>query len=389
MCTGTRQHTLPSISSFDWPASRRFNPISQLVSGLGSIVVRTLFQPFEEAAFVAFSKEQGAPWGGMLGVGPGGGQVTATVVCGWVWRGDGLAVSPAALGVTKLLPLVQPAALAAPLPPSRHQERFVQPTPPRPAGQGGTAPAALRRQARLLAVLVRCITLVGLLAAAFGPAYSHLALLLLYGRRWADTEAPLALGLYSQYLVLLAANGCLEAFVHSVASARQLAASNAWLVAFTAAHAGLSIAAVRTGGAAGLIAADGLNMLLRIAYCLAFTKARFREVPGFRLRHLLPSGATAAALVVAAALTSASRLALLPGSSALAAAAAHRGLSLPSPLPAALQQQLAAQPFSTLAAAHVGVGATCLAAVAAVAARHERGILLEVRQLRRKGAKTA
>ena len=31
----------------------------QLVSGLGSIVVRTLFQPFEEAAFVAFSKEQG------------------------------------------------------------------------------------------------------------------------------------------------------------------------------------------------------------------------------------------------------------------------------------------------------------------------------------------
>lgn len=30
-----------------------------LVSGLGSIVVRTLFQPLEEAAFVAFSKEQG------------------------------------------------------------------------------------------------------------------------------------------------------------------------------------------------------------------------------------------------------------------------------------------------------------------------------------------
>ena len=30
-----------------------------LVAGLGSVVVRTLFQPFEEAAFVAFSKERG------------------------------------------------------------------------------------------------------------------------------------------------------------------------------------------------------------------------------------------------------------------------------------------------------------------------------------------
>ncbi len=268
-------------------------------------------------------------------------------------------------------------------------ETLAPPHPSLPTGQGGTAPAALRRQARMLALLVRCITLVGLVAAAFGPAYSHLALLLLYGRRWADTEAPLALGLYSQYLVLLAANGCLEAFVHSVANARQLAASNAWLVAFTAAHAGLSIVAVRTGGAAGLIAADGANMLLRIAYCLAFTRARFRAVPGFRLRQLLPSGASVGALAAAAAVTGASRLVLLPGSSALAAAAARRGLSLPGLLPAALQQQLAAQPFSVLAAAHVGVGAACLAVVAAVVVQHERSILFEVRQLRRKGGKSA
>lgn len=281
------------------------------------------------------------------------------------------------------------ARLAAPIPRPTSEPTLFLPNPPAGAGQGGTAPDALRRQARLLAVLVRCITLVGLLAAAFGPAYSHLALLLLYGRRWADTEAPLALGLYSQYLVLLAANGCLEAFVHSVANARQLAASNAWLVAFTAAHAGLSIAAVRAGGAAGLIAADSVNMLLRIAYCLAFTRARFRAVPGFRLRHLLPSSATVSALAAAAAITGVSRLILLPDSSALAAAAARCGLNLPGLLPAVLQQQLAVQPLSVLAAAHMGVGAACLAAVAAVAARHERSILAEVRQLRRKGAKSA
>lgn len=260
-------------------------------------------------------------------------------------------------------------------------------TPLSRAGQGAPTPARLRRQARLLAVLVRCITSVGLLAAAFGPAYSHLALLLLYGARWAGTGAPAALGLYSQYLALLAANGILEAFVHAVADARQLHASNAALVGFTAVHAGLSAAAVRAGGAAGLIAADAANMVLRIAYCLAFAHRRFATtVPGFSLRQLAPSGQTVGVLAAAAVVTSASRLALMPGSSELAKAAAQRGIAL---VPSVLASHLAAQPVAMLAAAHVGVGIACLAAVAAVMWRHERSIVSEVRQLRRKGAKSA
>ncbi|KAL4450144.1 hypothetical protein ABPG77_010813 [Micractinium sp. CCAP 211/92] len=283
-----------------------------LVNSLGSIVVRTLFQPFEEAAFVAFSKEQ---------------------------------------------------------------------------GQAAAGPAGLARQARLLAVLVRCITTVGLLAAAFGPAYSHLALLLLYGKRWADTEAPVALGLYSQYLVLLAANGILEAFVHSVATERQLHANNVALVGFTAVHAGLSVAAVRSGGAAGLIAADAANMALRIAYCLRFAAARFAGTPaGFRPRQLLPSGATASALAASAAVTSASRLILMSDSSALLRAAARHGLQLQL-LPPAVASALARQPAAVLAAAHVGVGAACLAVVAATMLRHERSLVSEMHQLR-KGSKS-
>ena len=275
------------------------------------------------------------------------------------------------------------------------------------SGAGAPRGVALRRQARLLPVLVRCITSVALVAAAFGPAYSHLALLLLYGRRWADTEAPLALGLYSWYLVPLAANGILEAFLHSVADERQLHASNAALVAFTAAHACLSAAAGRCGGAAGLIGADAVNMVLRIAYCLVFARRRFGGgdssagdgggsngsskvdgaalEPGFSLRGLLPSAATAAALAAAAALTGASRVLLMSGSSALAAAAAQRGLSV---LPPAAASALSGQPFAALAAAHVGVGIACLAAVAATMWRHERQLLTEVRQLR-KGSKAA
>lgn len=254
-----------------------------------------------------------------------------------------------------------------------------------PAGQGAASPATLARQARLLAVLVRCITTVGLLAAAFGPAYSHLALLLLYGKRWAGTEAPVALGLYSQYLVLLAANGILEAFLHSVASERELHANNVALVGFAALHAGLSVAAVRSVGAAGLIAADAANMAVRIAYCLLFATRRFAGVPGgFRPRQLLPSGATAGALAASAAITSASRLALMPDSSALLRLAARHGLQLQL-LPPAAVSMVARQPFAVLAAAHAGVGMACLALVAATIFRHERSLMAEMRQLRKGG----
>lgn len=230
-------------------------------------------------------------------------------------------------------------------------------------------------------MLVRGITGVGLLAAAFGPAYAHLALLLLYGPRWAGTGAPAALGLYSTYLPLLAANGILESFVHAVADARQLHASNLALVGFTAAHAGLSAVAVQRAGALGLIAADAANMALRIAYCLAFARRRFAgSVPGFSPRQLLPSGATGGALAAAAAVTCASRVALMPGSSLLAQTAAARGITL---VPPVLAARLAAQPLGLLAAAHVGVGAACLAAVAAVMWRHEHSIIAEAQALRR------
>ena len=55
---------------------------------------------------------------------------------------------------------------------------------------------------------------------AFGPAYSYLLLRIVYGQRWSETEAPVALAAYCPYILLLAVNGTLEAFVHAVASAR-------------------------------------------------------------------------------------------------------------------------------------------------------------------------
>jgi hypothetical protein len=41
-----------------------------------------------------------------------------------------------------------------------------------------------------------------------------------YGQRWSETDAPQALGVYCAYILLLAVNGILEAFVHAVARSR-------------------------------------------------------------------------------------------------------------------------------------------------------------------------
>lgn len=275
-----------------------------LVTNLGSLVVRTVFQPFEEAAFAAFSR-----------------------------------------------------------------------------GAGEAGPGALARRAALLALLCRAICLVGALGAAMGPAYAHLALLALYGRAWADSGAAPALGVYSALLALLAANGILEAFVHAVAGERELRRNNAALAAISVVHIALSVAGVGAAGAIGLLAADAANMALRIAYCLRFAAAHFRGAPGgFGAARLVPAPATALALLATLAVTSASRVVMLPETSLVVAALRRRQPG--SPLLALAAAVEAAAPAAARAAAHVGVGLACLAAVGATAWTAEREVVDELRRMR-------
>ena len=50
-----------------------------------------------------------------------------------------------------------------------------------------------------------------------GPQYAQLALQLLYGKRWAETEgASAALGGFAAMVAFLAVNGITEAFAHAV-----------------------------------------------------------------------------------------------------------------------------------------------------------------------------
>jgi hypothetical protein len=52
-----------------------------LASNLGSLVVRTVFQPFEEAAFLAFARPGGGGGGGGGGSGGGGGGTVRSLRC--------------------------------------------------------------------------------------------------------------------------------------------------------------------------------------------------------------------------------------------------------------------------------------------------------------------
>jgi hypothetical protein len=73
-----------------------------------------------------------------------------------------------------------------------------------------------------LRVRLMVVGAIGAVFAAFGPAYAYLLLHLLFGAEWSATAAPLCLGLYCLYVLLMAINGMLEAFRDSVASAAQL-----------------------------------------------------------------------------------------------------------------------------------------------------------------------
>ena len=145
--------------------------------------------------------------------------------------------------------------------------------------------------------------------------------------------------------------------VHSCAC-REVVESNVWLVACSGVHLALAIALVQALGAVGLIIADMANMGLRIAYCLRFLS---RTLPRQSLRALFPESATLAALALAPALTLASNALLLGSHSSVTSWALG---------------------FGPRAAAHVALGACCLAGVAWSTWRCERQLLRDVRGLR-------
>ncbi|CAI5535033.1 unnamed protein product [Closterium sp. Naga37s-1] len=122
--------------------------------------------------------------------------------------------------------------------------------------EGSNAKAGRESVARVLLLAVKAVNVLGLIFVAFGPPFSYSLLSLLYGPTWTATEAPLSLACYCPYIMALALNGTTEAFVHAVLSERQLAQSNGWLLLFSLLHMALSALLIRVASSPGLILAN-------------------------------------------------------------------------------------------------------------------------------------
>lgn len=208
----------------------------------------------------------------------------------------------------------------------------------------------------------------GLLATSFGPSNTFLLLHLLYGRKYSGTEAPAALALYCPYILLLAANGILESFVHAVARGPELLHGHAALLVITGLQAAATLALAASRGTLGMIAADSLGMLLRIAYCCVVIRGHTRRErsPGSRLADALPSPASLLVLAVSAAASSMSAAALL-----------EKGV-LAGLLPSL------GWPFWRAAGAHVVLESIVLAACLLALYRTEQPLWGALQRLRRK-----
>ncbi|CAM0957342.1 unnamed protein product [Alopecurus aequalis] len=135
---------------------------------------------------------------------------------------------------------------------------------------------------------LKLIMLIGLVVISFGPSYSYTLLNLLYGGRYSDGEATTVLRYYCVYIICLAMNGTSEAFLHSVANENQLKQSNDMLLLFSAIYIVLNVVFIKSAGAVGLIAANSVNMLLRITYSAVFIKEYFKG--SFSFSRCLPVG---------------------------------------------------------------------------------------------------
>ena len=124
--------------------------------------------------------------------------------------------------------------------------------------------------------------LLSLFAICLGPPLSPLFLRTLAGSRWTVTEAPAVLAAYCYLIPLLAANGILEAFVSAVATPAQIRAQSFWKVAQLCAFAGTSFVALKVAdmGAPGLVVANAVTMVSRIAWSWGFVQGYLRTFGG-------------------------------------------------------------------------------------------------------------
>jgi len=237
----------------------------------------------------------------------------------------------------------------------------------------------------LLGLLLKAVALLGLVFCCLGPAYVPTLLLVLPGERWATREAESTLCWYCGYIFLLGLNGILEAFLYAVADEAQVLRLTGVHSACSLLFAALAAPCMAHLGTAGIVAANCAVMLVRIAYAARVANQFFAEFK----KKSDPDSSAAAVAVGGLRFAGVPDLRVL-GAFLLAALATRASESrrlLAAALAAAPSRDLAAVNGPGLrlklagAAPHVLFGVGCFVAVAAAVAAFERRALGQLRDL--------
>lgn len=137
---------------------------------------------------------------------------------------------------------------------------------------------------RTYCTLVKFVIYIGLIFAAFGYNYTSVLLRILAGARWgSNPEATTTLSAFCIYIALMALNGMTEAFVFGVAESGKevggLALAHGLVGVMFYITAPQLVRGNQFGfsGTVGLVAANGLCMVLRSIYSLHFARSYFQD----------------------------------------------------------------------------------------------------------------
>ncbi|KAK4942908.1 Oligosaccharide translocation protein rft1 [Elasticomyces elasticus] len=142
------------------------------------------------------------------------------------------------------------------------------------SGTTTTSQDNVRQALHYLANTLHFYLLMALPLVSIAPYILPLVVKHIIGAGWYTSSTAALLATYCYYIPLMAVNGILDAFVTSVATPTQLRAQSGWMLLFTGIYGVGAWAMLKKFelGAAGLVGANMVNMVLRIIWSLDFLR---------------------------------------------------------------------------------------------------------------------
>jgi oligosaccharide translocation protein RFT1 len=169
-----------------------------------------------------------------------------------------------------------------------------------------------------LTMLLSIYSIVSLMIVAIVPAFLKQSVPLLLGNssRWASITPVLVAFVY--YLPFLAANGVLEAFLTATATPSDLKQQSLAWFGFSAAY-GIAGYTLQSFGAVGLVAANAVNLALRIIYSWLYAQRYFQSQQiSLSVEAVAPTAITTSVCILVTGLSSRISLQQSSGVAALA-----------------------------------------------------------------------